>query len=114
MRGLARARLQGIQAVRSVIRFVLRCECICIQRRGDRRGDLRIRAGFREVPVALQPRDGRGCLGVQGSGFCRMLRRPELARGDRGLVLTLDGPFQRVEIGLELAPPPGHGRRFLR
>jgi hypothetical protein len=43
-----------------------------------------------------------------------MLRRPGLARGDRGLVLALNGPVHGAEVGFELAPPSRHRRRLLR
>ena len=108
VRGLVRAGLQGVQAGGPVVGLVLWCEWFCVRRCRYGGMDLRIHVGFRKVPVVLQPRDDRCCLGVGGFGLCRVLRRPGLARGDRGLVLTLDGPVHGVEIGVEPAPPSGH------
>jgi hypothetical protein len=98
---------------RPVVRLVLRRECLHVCRCEYRSEDVRVRAGLRQVPVALQPCDDRPCVGVHGFGLRGVLRRPGQARGDRGLVLAFDCPVHRVEIGLELVPPIDHCRWFL-
>jgi hypothetical protein len=92
---------------------MLRHDCGCGRRRRFRDEGFGIRVRFRTVPVALQPRDDRSCLGVRGLGLCGALRRPGLARGDGGLLLALKGAVDGGEVGFELAPPLRRGLWFV-
>ena len=113
VRGLVRAGLQGVQAGRPTAVLMLRHDCGCVRRRRFRDGGFGIRVRFRTVPVALQPRDDRSCLGVRGLGLCGALRRAGLARGDGGLLLALEGAVDGGEVGFELAPPLRRGLWFV-